>query len=409
MGKKLTLIMLILLFSCSLMSYGQELKPIKLLKPQIDSGRPLMQVLNERKSSRQFSAEELPLQVLSNLLWAAFGINRPESGKRTAPSAVNWQDIDIYVAMAKGLYVYDAKNHILNPVLAQDIRAVTGSQAFVGKVPVNLVYVSDFSKIKRAADEQKEFYSAAHTGFISQNVYLYCASEGLATVVRGLVNRNALAEAMHLRPDQKVRLAQSVGYPADSHLPEKTEKTIVDEWTNIKAPQPPELKSVKIDPKVTALLILDIQNQNCNSERRPRCVASAAKIQKLLAKAREKGMAVVYSLTSRASAADIRKEVAPIEGEPVVKSGANKFFGTDLDKILKEKGITSVIITGTSAHGAVLNTATGAAMRGFKVIVPVDGMSASDAYAEQYTAWHLANGPGSRRSTTLTKISLLEF
>ena len=409
MGKKLTLIMLILLFSCSLMSYGQELKPIKLLKPQIDGGRPLMHVLNERKSTRQFSAEELSLQTLSNLLWAAFGINRPDSGKRTAPSAVNWQDIDIYVAMAKGLYVYDAKKHVLNPVLAEDIRAVTGSQAFVGKVPVNLVYVSDFSKIKRAADEQKEFYSAAHTGFISQNVYLYCASEGLATVVRGLVNKNALAEAMHLRPDQKVRFSQSVGYPADLHLPEKTEKTIVDEWTNIKAPKPPELKPVKIDPKVTALLILDIQNQNCNSERRPRCVASAAKIQKLLAKAREKGMVVVYSLTSRASAADIRKEVAPIEGEPMVKSGANKFFGTDLDKILKERDITSVIITGTSAHGAVLNTATGAAMRGFKVIVPVDGMSASDAYAEQYTAWHLANGPGSRRSTTLTNISLLEF
>jgi len=174
-------------------------------------------------------------------------------------------------------------------------------------------------------------------------------------------------------------------------------------------PLPPELKPVKIDPKVTALLILDIQNQNCNSKRRPRRVASAAKIQELVAKAREKGMAVIYSLTNRASAQDIRKEVASIEGEPVVKSGANKFFGTDLDKILKEMGITSVIITGTSAHGAVLNTATGAAMRGFKVIVPGDGMSASDANAEQYTAWHLANGPGSRRSTTLTKISLLEF
>ena len=229
MGKKLTLIMLILLLSCSLMSYGQELKPIKLLKPQIDGGRPLMQVLNERKSTRQFSAKELPLQVLSNLLWAAFGINRPDSGKRTAPSAVNWQDIDIYVAMAKGLYVYDAKNNVLDPVLAEDIRSKTGGQAFVGKVPVNLVYVSDFSKIKRGADEQKEFYSAAHTGFISQNVYLFCASEGLATVVRGLVDKTALAEAMHLRPDQKVRLAQSVGYPAVSPSKEKTEKTIVYE------------------------------------------------------------------------------------------------------------------------------------------------------------------------------------
>ena len=192
--------------------YSQELEEIKLPAPQMEGGRPLMEVLKDRHSSREFSTEELPLQVLSNLLWAGFGINRPDSGKRTAPSAVNWQNIDIYVAMSKGLFLYDAKENILAPVLAEDIRAATGSQSFVKDVPINLIYVADFSKIPRGTDEDKNFYSAAHTGYISQNVYLYCTSEGLATVVRGLVDREALAKVMKLRPEQKVMLAQSVGY-----------------------------------------------------------------------------------------------------------------------------------------------------------------------------------------------------
>jgi SagB-type dehydrogenase family enzyme len=195
--------------------HSQELKEIKLLKPQMDGGRPLMQVLKDRHSSREFSSDELPLQVLSNLLWAAFGINRQDSGKRTAPSAVNWQNIDIYVALAKGLYLYDAKENILKPVLAEDIRAALGTQSFVKDVPLNLIYVADFSKITRGTEEDKNFYSAAHTGFISQNVYLYCASEGLATVVRGLIDRETVSKVMNLRPDQKVMLAQSVGYPKD--------------------------------------------------------------------------------------------------------------------------------------------------------------------------------------------------
>ena len=193
--------------------HSQELKSIKLLKPQTDGGKPLMQVLEDRHSSREFGTDELSLQVVSNLLWAANGINRPDSGKRTAPSAVNWQNIDIYVAMAKGLYLYDAKENILKPVLAEDVRAATGSQVFVKDVPVNLIYVADFFKITRGTEEDKNFYSAAHTGFISQNVYLFCASEGLATVVRGLVDREAMSKVMKLRPDQKVMLAQSIGNP----------------------------------------------------------------------------------------------------------------------------------------------------------------------------------------------------
>jgi SagB-type dehydrogenase family enzyme len=198
---------------CATVPAGEVLKPVQLLKPQVDGGRPLMQVLKGRSTSRSFSAEKLPLQVLSNLLWAAFGINRPDSGKRTAPSAMNWQEIDIYVAAADGLYLYDAKAHLLQPVLSDDIRAMTGGQPFVKEAPINLVYVADFSRTGTASQEEKELYSAADTGFISENVYLYCASEGLSTVVRGSMDRGALARVMRLRPDQKIILAQTVGYP----------------------------------------------------------------------------------------------------------------------------------------------------------------------------------------------------
>jgi len=204
---------LTVLFVLPASTLAQELKAIQLSAPQTDGGRPLMQVLKDRASSRNFSPEKLPVQVLSNMLWAAFGVNRPESGGRTAPSASNSQEMDIYVAMADGLYLYDAKAHLLKPVLADDIRALTGRQAFVKEAPVNLIYVADLSKMTRAAPEDRDFYAAAHTGFISQNVYLFCASEGLATVIRASIDRPALAKAMGLRRDQKITLAQTVGYP----------------------------------------------------------------------------------------------------------------------------------------------------------------------------------------------------
>jgi nitroreductase len=190
----------------------KELKPITLLAPQTDGGMPLMQALKARQSSREFDTKGLPLQVLSNLLWAAWGINRPD-GKRTAPSAMNMQEIDIYVALAEGLYLYDAKANMLRPVLAKDIRAMTGGQPFVKDAPVNLVYVADYSKMGKGTAKDKAFFSAANTGFIGQNVYLFCASEGLATVVRAYIDKPALAKAMKLRPDQKIVLAQTVGYP----------------------------------------------------------------------------------------------------------------------------------------------------------------------------------------------------
>jgi len=205
--------LIIALLLCGAVAAEQQLTSQQLPAPQTDSGRPLMQVLKERSTSRSFSAQKLPLQVLSNLLWAAFGVNRPESGHRTAPSAKDRQEIDIYVAMAEGLYVYEAKTHVLQPVLAVDIRAMTGRQSFVADAPVNLVYVADLGRMGKVSKEEQDLYSAADTGFISENVYLFCASEGLATVVRGSVDRETLAKAMRLRPDQKIILAQTVGYP----------------------------------------------------------------------------------------------------------------------------------------------------------------------------------------------------
>jgi SagB-type dehydrogenase family enzyme len=192
--------------------FAAELKPIKLLPPDMSGGKPLMQALKERRTLREFSPSVLPPQVLSDLLWAASGVNRPDSGKMTAPTAMDLREIDIYVAMADGLYRYDANANMLDPVLAEDLRSVTGEQEFVKDAPVNLIFVADLAKMSRMSNEDARFYAATDTGYISQNVYLYCASEGLATVARGWVNKPALAKAMKLRPDQMIILAQTVGY-----------------------------------------------------------------------------------------------------------------------------------------------------------------------------------------------------
>jgi SagB-type dehydrogenase family enzyme len=192
---------------------AQDVKPIVLPKPDMTGGKPLMQVLASRQSTREFSADTLTLPVLSNLLWAACGVSRAESGKRTAPSARNMQEVDVYVAMAHGLYVYEPKSHTLQPVLASDVREKTGMQPFVKEVPVNLIYVADYAKMGDGAEADKAMYAATDAAFISENVYLFCASEGLGTVVRGSVDRTALSTTMKLRPDQKIILAQSVGYP----------------------------------------------------------------------------------------------------------------------------------------------------------------------------------------------------
>ena len=195
---------------------ADELKPVKLPAPQTEGGKPLMQALKERRTRRDFSSREIPLQSLSDMLWAAYGINRPETGGHTAPSTRNMQEIDVYVVKADGTYLYDAAANTLAPVLAADIREVTGKQPFVKDAPVNLVFVADLGKMGGMNAADQDFYAATDTGFISQNVYLYCASAGLATVVRGWVDKPALASAMKLRRTQKVILTQTAGYPKEN-------------------------------------------------------------------------------------------------------------------------------------------------------------------------------------------------
>lgn len=183
---------------------------------------------------------------------------------------------------------------------------------------------------------------------------------------------------------------------------------VIEEWAAVQAPKAPELKPVTLDAGSTALLLLDFIKQSCNNERRPRCVASVPKMEKLLQQARAAKVMVVYSVTSSSTPADIVKELAPAGGEPVVKAMADKFLGTDLEKILKDKGIKTVIVTGTAAHGAVLNTGSQAAFRGFKVIVPVDGMSSENTYFEQYTAYHMTGAPGVAQQVTLTRSDMIK-
>jgi hypothetical protein len=206
----------VLTLACASLAFSQQVQPVQLPDPQTKGGKPLMQALRERKSSRAYSTEELPQQILSNLLWAACGINRPPNG-RTTPTSSGRHEIDVYVASSEALYLWDPKANILTPVLAKDIRDLTGREEFASTAAVNIIYVIDLARggkwAKMRTPEEMEFYTGADTGVICQNVYLYCASEGLATVVRGNVDRAALAKAMGLRPDQKIALAQSVGYP----------------------------------------------------------------------------------------------------------------------------------------------------------------------------------------------------
>jgi nitroreductase len=192
---------------------AQDLVRITLPAPQTDGGKPLMQALKARATSRAFATDPLPQQTLSNLLWAAWGINRPDSGKRTAPSARDWRETDVYVVMAAGAYLYDAAANALTPVAAGDLRTLTGTQDFVKDAPVTLVLVADTARMKGAQPDMHQAYAWGDAAFISQNVYLFCASEGLATGVRASVDPEALARALKLGSTQLVVFAQSVGLP----------------------------------------------------------------------------------------------------------------------------------------------------------------------------------------------------
>jgi len=188
-------------------------------------------------------------------------------------------------------------------------------------------------------------------------------------------------------------------------------ETIVDEWASAKLPAPPELKPVTIDPKETALLVMDFTVQTCTPQRRLRCANSVPKVEKLIAEARRTGVFVIYSVAVPGStAADILRQLAPAAGEPVLPPlGPDKFIGSELDQMLKERGIKTVIAIGTQAHTSVLHTGGAAALRGYKVVVPVDGMSGDDAWPELYTAWHLANAARIGAQVTLTRMDMMKF
>ena len=213
MKKVITQIILIMLLS-QLAGCAQN-KPISLPDPKTTGGMPLFEALATRQTSRSFANKELDLQTLSNLLWAANGINRSEDGLRTAPSAVNWQEIDIYVSMANGVYIYNAKENMLELHMSNDIREATGKQPFVKDVPVNLIYVADFTRMGDRDENVKHWYSAADAAFIAQNVYLFSASEGLSTVVRGAVEKVELKKVLKLPEHKHVVLCQSIGFPGE--------------------------------------------------------------------------------------------------------------------------------------------------------------------------------------------------
>ncbi len=184
---------------------------------------------------------------------------------------------------------------------------------------------------------------------------------------------------------------------------------IIDEWSSVKTPPPPALKQVALDPKTTALLMLDFVKPICNEKEGARCVASLPMVKRLLDKARASGMTVIYTSIPHVSKDAIRAEVAPKGDEPFIQSFLDKFLRSDLEKILRDKGIKTIVAVGTVAEGAIISTASQAAQRGFKVVVPVDGMSAESAYAEQYVAWDLANAPVISGQITLTKVDMIKF
>lgn len=173
-----------------------------------------MEALSRRHSGRSFVPTPLPYQTISNLLWAAYGINRPESKGRTAPSAINCQEVDIYLALPAGAYSYEPFTHSLHLVVAQDVRRVTGYQDFVAEAPLDLIYIANHDRMKLVPPDRRDVYASASSGAIAQNVYLFCASEGLSTVIRAWIAFEPLGKALRLRPNEHVLFSQTVGHSA---------------------------------------------------------------------------------------------------------------------------------------------------------------------------------------------------
>lgn len=185
--------------------------------------------------------------------------------------------------------------------------------------------------------------------------------------------------------------------------------SVLQEWNSVKAPPAPELKPVTIDPKKTAVISMDFNAKNCTQKDRVRCFDVLPQVQKVLAEARKNGMVVAHTITSHMKPTDVVKDVAPLPGEPVVVGKGDKFAGSDLEKILKDKGVDTVILMGTEANSAVLYTALGGVIRGFKVVVPVDTMPAKTAYQEQFTVWAIAHGSQLKDGATLTRSDMIKF
>ena len=203
--KKITTVLLLFV------SAALSAQDIALPKPKTSGGKPLMEALNARRTGRSFAAQELTQQQISDLLWAANGVNRTD-GKRTAPSAGDSREIDIYVFLKTGVYLYDADAHKLVQKSKTDARKSVGMQPFVEIAPVVLVYVGNFDKIARFDKESQNFYSATDVGYVSQNVYLYAASEGLSTVALGMIKKNEIIDLLKIK-NGKPLLGQPVGYP----------------------------------------------------------------------------------------------------------------------------------------------------------------------------------------------------
>lgn len=210
----LKMLLLSFALAASVLLSGQNTEIIDLPQPQKSGGMQLMEALQNRRSQRSFSEKELPLQTLSNLLWAAYGVNR-QGDKRTVPSAMGWNEFDIYLVQPGGWYLYNPQEHSLVQKGGTDLRTLACTQKYGQVAPLNLVYVADYSRMENAEQHEKQLYAAMDVGFISQNVYLFCASEGLATVVRATVNKENLRKKMNLQPEQHILLGQTVGYPGE--------------------------------------------------------------------------------------------------------------------------------------------------------------------------------------------------
>lgn len=193
---------------------ARDFKTIELVPAEKKGGLTVMEALWKRQATRTIASRDLSVQELSNLVWAAVGVNRPADGRRTSPTALNVQDVEVYVCLPEGIYLYEVQKHILTPVAKGDHRGlIAGSQDFVKTVPVCLVLVSDLSKFRGDDKAQKLVYASLDVGIASQNISVYCAAKGLATVPRAFMDKAGLKKVLNLKETQEILLNHPVGYP----------------------------------------------------------------------------------------------------------------------------------------------------------------------------------------------------